>query len=407
VPLYHWSTAPEPVQTQVRRLVRDLRGILGENLLGIYLHGSLAMGCFHPERSDIDLVAVVRGGLTVRARRLLAGLLLNLSGEPRPLEIHVLREPDLARWRHPFPYDFHFSEGWRARFEANLSRKDWEAFADTPERVDPDLAAHLTILRDRGLALFGPPVRAVFPVVPASDYTAAILYDYETAKDGIATDPEYGVLNMLRVYWYLLDGRVSSKEEAGRWGQDVLPDADVRSAAGAALAIYRGDSPRPAFEEAMLERFVRFVDGEVRRLVPTAPDDPTAHQAPFGVEDEAAGGQERPVCLRCARPMGFAGVKRFHEGDSLLPRGSWLGLFDQMVVLHMYACPGCGKVEFYLRKAAPVAPAAPEQAPSPDWREEEAGPSAGRTAEPVECLACGHLIPPDADRCEQCGWTWR
>ena len=34
--------------------------ILQENLVGIYLHGSAAMGCFNPRSSDIDLIIVVR-----------------------------------------------------------------------------------------------------------------------------------------------------------------------------------------------------------------------------------------------------------------------------------------------------------------------------------------------------------
>lgn len=31
------------------------RDTLGENLIGVYLHGSAAMGCFNPAKSDLDL----------------------------------------------------------------------------------------------------------------------------------------------------------------------------------------------------------------------------------------------------------------------------------------------------------------------------------------------------------------
>ena len=37
---------------------------LGDNLVGIYLHGSLAMGRFNPDTSDIDLSLVVADKLT-------------------------------------------------------------------------------------------------------------------------------------------------------------------------------------------------------------------------------------------------------------------------------------------------------------------------------------------------------
>jgi predicted nucleotidyltransferase len=36
------------------------KNILGENVVGLYLSGSLSYGDFVPERSDIDLQAVVR-----------------------------------------------------------------------------------------------------------------------------------------------------------------------------------------------------------------------------------------------------------------------------------------------------------------------------------------------------------
>ena len=40
------------------------RKILGDNLTGIYLHGSAAMGCFNPKESDIDLLVVVKDALS-------------------------------------------------------------------------------------------------------------------------------------------------------------------------------------------------------------------------------------------------------------------------------------------------------------------------------------------------------
>lgn len=45
---------------------------LGDNLVGIYLHGSLAMGCFNPDTSDIDLLLVVADKLTRDHMRRLA-----------------------------------------------------------------------------------------------------------------------------------------------------------------------------------------------------------------------------------------------------------------------------------------------------------------------------------------------
>lgn len=38
--------------------------IFGEELVGIYLHGSMAMGCFQPQKSDIDLLIVIRNNIS-------------------------------------------------------------------------------------------------------------------------------------------------------------------------------------------------------------------------------------------------------------------------------------------------------------------------------------------------------
>ncbi len=38
--------------------------IIGNKLTGIYLHGSMAMDCFNPEKSDIDLLIVIENDIT-------------------------------------------------------------------------------------------------------------------------------------------------------------------------------------------------------------------------------------------------------------------------------------------------------------------------------------------------------
>ena len=46
---------PPAVRAQLEELQRGLLDLLGEGLVGIYLHGSLAMDCFNTERSDLGL----------------------------------------------------------------------------------------------------------------------------------------------------------------------------------------------------------------------------------------------------------------------------------------------------------------------------------------------------------------
>lgn len=43
--------------------------ILGDYLVGIYLHGSAVMGCFHEAGSDIDLLVVVNAVISDEIKR--------------------------------------------------------------------------------------------------------------------------------------------------------------------------------------------------------------------------------------------------------------------------------------------------------------------------------------------------
>ena len=51
------------------RFVEAAKETIGENLLGVYLHGSAAMGCFNPKSSDLDLLVGVREGLDDSTKR--------------------------------------------------------------------------------------------------------------------------------------------------------------------------------------------------------------------------------------------------------------------------------------------------------------------------------------------------
>ncbi len=44
----------------LKNFVTKSQKILGDNLIGIYLHGSAVMGCYNKQKSDIDLLVVGR-----------------------------------------------------------------------------------------------------------------------------------------------------------------------------------------------------------------------------------------------------------------------------------------------------------------------------------------------------------
>jgi hypothetical protein len=240
---------------------QEVLDLLGDLLVGIYLHGSLAMGCFNPLRSDLDLIVVSQAPIPLPVKAELGKLLLRSSSQPVPIEIHFLALTGLHPWRYPPPFELHFSEPWRPRFEHDLASGDWQKW-DDQERLDPDLGAHITVVRARGIVLCGAPILQTFPDVPKADYLAAVKYDLDDAFDEIGENPIYHTLNLCRSLAYLETGQVMSKAEGGVWALERLP-LELRPTIQKALELYQHDQSEGEFSPAGLEAVVRFMRGQI------------------------------------------------------------------------------------------------------------------------------------------------
>ncbi|MGH2447914.1 MAG: nucleotidyltransferase domain-containing protein [Chloroflexota bacterium] len=95
-----FAACPPEILSQISRLVDSFRELLAGTLVGIYLHGSLSMGCFNPALSDIDLLVVTSAALQPAQRRRAAELLLGLSTASSPIEITFLAQDQLHPWRY-------------------------------------------------------------------------------------------------------------------------------------------------------------------------------------------------------------------------------------------------------------------------------------------------------------------
>lgn len=240
-------------RTLLARVCREYRHILGDKLIGVYLHGSIAFGCFTWETGDIDFLAVVSTPLTQQEKEALIRTLLDLTplGPPKGFEMSVVLRSVCDPFVYPTPFETHFSNAHKARAEADLS-----AYCRDMHGDDPDLAAHITVIRSVGEALYGLPIPAVFSEVPRRDYISSLLADVENAPADISDSPVYITLNLCRVLAYLEEGLVLSKSQGGQWGLQHLP-APCHPLLQAALAAYRGAATAfpydmPAFAADML-----------------------------------------------------------------------------------------------------------------------------------------------------------
>ena len=201
--------------------VKCCREILKENLVGIYLHGSAVMGCYQPKKSDLDLMVVVKQDMTEADKRafLDSVILLDAAGPAKGIEMSIVTRDVCDPFVYPTPFILHFS-----RMHTDWYRRDPEDYIRKMNGTDRDLAAHFTVIRGRGVCLYGLPVPEVFGEVPEEDYLDAMWYDIGEAEEEITENPMYLILNLTRVLAWLKEKKVLSKKEGGEWGLETLPE---------------------------------------------------------------------------------------------------------------------------------------------------------------------------------------
>ncbi len=209
------------------RFTAIFREKLEADLTGIYLHGSLAMGCFNPVGSDIDILVVIRTPLPhARAARIAQKLLALRDDIANGLEISVIREAVLASVTCPTPCELHFSDYYRGR------------------------------------TLYGEPLAMQYPPVNPSAYLGSILHDIADAAADILENPVYITLNLCRVLYYLQEGKIASKREGGEWGTANLP-LEFRELVQVFLNQYNGVSENKQIQPGQLAAFAGYMLGVI------------------------------------------------------------------------------------------------------------------------------------------------
>lgn len=249
--------------SHVSELLRDIaesyRAVLGDNLVGIYIHGSLAFGCFVSGASDVDYIAVVKNDPEPEQKTAIIRetLRLELQNPPKGLEMHILSLTACKNFSHPCPFLLHYSAFHRGKAE-----KDPADFAFNMHGTDPDLAAHITVMNAVGIPLFGPNVADIFSPVPEKDYLDSIMFDVNSAEEEISQNPVYFILNLCRVLAHIREQKILSKADGGKWGLKNLPPKFSRLIYSALLA-YCGSSAYLSSSDEE-KAFARFALKEIR-----------------------------------------------------------------------------------------------------------------------------------------------
>lgn len=232
----------------LNKVAHEYKRILENNLVGIYVHGSLAFGCFNPNKSDIDFIVVVNNSPTLEEKEALIKVLISLSCEApaKGFEMSVVLSRYCTNFLYPTPFELHYSIMHLKGFQDNLS-----GYCKLMTGTDKDLAAHFTVIKSIGYPIIGKEIPEVFGNIPRMDYLDSIQSDIENATDNILDNPVYIILNLCRVLAYKNKGLILSKEQGGLWGIESLPKEYI-SLISKALRNYTSEADEPFDEEVSL-----------------------------------------------------------------------------------------------------------------------------------------------------------
>ena len=250
---------PQKTKAILTSLTKKFKNILNQKLIGIYVHGSLALGGYNSHSSDIDILVVVKSKLNTFTKIRLGNYLLSLSKTTLGggIELSIIKLAILKKFRYPTPYELHYSKMHEEAFRKKIN------FANN--KCDHDLAAHFVITKQHGICLYGKPASNIFPDVPARIYLKSIVKDFNWSyknvmrgsNTGLCWVPPYAVLNTCRLLAYIKEGLVISKIAGGQWAIKNLPKK-YNSLILAALAEHRQSNKSNTAEAAILKQFMRY-----------------------------------------------------------------------------------------------------------------------------------------------------
>ena len=132
----------EVYEDLLKKFISYSKEFFGNELTGIYLHGSAIMGCFNPEKSDLDLLVIVREEISNEAKRKFMDMVMELNKQApaKGLELSVVKEEVCNPFVYPTPFELHFSNAHLDWYQSNP-----QDYMEKMTGTDKDLAAHLPL----------------------------------------------------------------------------------------------------------------------------------------------------------------------------------------------------------------------------------------------------------------------
>lgn len=225
------------------QVARALTSILGDDLVGVYFVGSVALGGYVPGESDVDIIAVSGSVLSERQKHGVASAIVDVSEvcPGRGVEFTLYRRDVAASPPEDADFEINANAGPRMTTAIHLDATAEEGFWYVLDRAIAHRASEV---------ISGPPPSTVFADVPRGTLLEAMSESmswHRTHEKGTF----YSVLNACRAWRFAEENVLGSKMEGAVWARARWPNTDVIDAA-VALRHGRSDALAQAAVDALL-----------------------------------------------------------------------------------------------------------------------------------------------------------
>ena len=246
---------PAEVSALLREVATRLPVVLGRNLVGVYLYGSLTQRAFDPARSDVDCIAVTRRDLS--------------DAQFRRLEAWLAR---LARWNP-----------WASRLQMTFLIRDevlkmnsraclYQFGVLSRSGSDGNPIIWLNVL-ESGVRLYGERPESFVPEITPEVLSEALAREVGYLREEMSLQPgsewrdvpyyrAYAVLTLCRILYSHATGKVVSKRRAARWAVRRLPERWHALILRALAGDYEWLGTRATLSR--IRRFIAFADARLR-----------------------------------------------------------------------------------------------------------------------------------------------
>lgn len=210
---------PEHLLPFLSKLKNTLEEVLADNLIGLYVHGSLTYGGYVRERSDIDLLVLLNNELSPEVREKLDGVFIALSQkyteEIKNIELDMLLLSEVSKKTAVVNSQYTFRDN-KPKVPGALDGF-WIELANT---------------RKNGIVLFGPEPSDVIPTIEMTVLIEAnrqkftdLQKNAEVWEKSDLWNQTYLLVQASRVLYSLNNGlNLASKQVALAWAFENAPE---------------------------------------------------------------------------------------------------------------------------------------------------------------------------------------